>query len=215
MACGAHRVLAVRRGSGAGTCLLGLSDDVDCAVVELSVSSRVSGSGDTASAAEQPATSAAPASQHPAAAAGDQTQQQSEQQGGQQHISATHVASIPALAYVAAGKTQRKALLLAPPGDALVALVSAAVPWLARCSCRAMAFMAGGRVAAALIEAQTFAYVYAATGRRDKTSGNTLLELHDPADGAGVLGAALLATAGRWQLLVLFANELKVFGLQH
>ena len=78
-----------------------------------------------------------------------------------------------------------------------------------------MAFVPGGRVAAALIEAQTFAYVYAATGRRDTTGGNTLLELQDPADGAEVLGAALLAAGGRWQLLVLFANELKVFGLQH
>ena len=77
------------------------------------------------------------------------------------------------------------------------------------------ASLAGGRVAAALIEAQTFAYVYAATGRREKTGGNTLLELQDPADGAEVLGAALWATAGRWQLLVLFADELKVFGLQH
>ena len=36
-------------------------------------------------------------------------------------------------------------------------------------SCCAVAFVPGGRVAAALIEAQTFAYVYAATGRRDTT----------------------------------------------
>ena len=115
MACGAHRVLAVRRG-GAGTCLLGVSDDVDCAVVELAVS-RASDSSDAAAAAEQPTASAA----HPAdnqAAADTETQHRSQQEGSQPQICATHVASIPALAYVAAGKTQRKALLLAPPGDA-------------------------------------------------------------------------------------------------
>ena len=128
MACGAHRVLAVRRQSGASACLLGLSDDVDCAVVELSVSSRVSGSGETAAAAEQPAMSAAPVAQRSAAAAGDQLQQGSEQQESQPHVRAAHVASIPALAYVAAGKMQRKALLLAPPGDAPHCLGSYACP---------------------------------------------------------------------------------------
>ena len=73
---------------------------------------------------------------------------------------------------------------------------------------------AGGRIAAALVEAQTFAYVYAATDRRQSTGGNALLELQDTADGADVLGAALLASPGKEQLLVLFADQLKVFEIQ-
>ena len=86
---------------------------------------------------------------------------------------------------------------------------------LSQCLCWVVACTAGQRVAAALVEAETFAYVYGTTGRRDKTGGHTLLELQDdPAEGAEVLGAALLATASRCQLLVLFANELKVFHLQ-
>ena len=140
MTCGAHRVLAVQQ-KGAGSCLLGLSDDVDCAVVELTVS-HGSASADISAAAEQPPTSAAPVVLHPAATAGEQPQQQqtTEQREGQPRIRATHIASIPALAYVAAGKTQRKALLLAPPGDApLLCLLGSALRWHdalpGQCSC--------------------------------------------------------------------------------
>ena len=119
MACGAHRVLSVRRG-GAGAVLLGLSDDVDCAVVELGVARE--GSDASHAAAKQPETASSVPEQPPAEA-------ESPQQDIP-HICAIHVASIPALAYVAAGKTQRKALLLAPPGDAWpLGLLRLLIPW--------------------------------------------------------------------------------------
>jgi hypothetical protein len=218
MSCGAHRVLGVRRGGGsAAATLLGLTDDVDCAVVQLAIAR-----GDAAAGVEQP----------PAGAASEQ--QQGPSNSGQAHhhgprISATHVVSIPALAYVAAGKTQRKALLLAPPGDAgrsrwpqepevtlhvHANLLITFTPF-DQVQCSKLASTAGGRIAAALVEAQTFAYVYAATDRRQQTGGNALLELQDTADGAEVMGAALLASRAKTQLLVLFADELKMFQLQN
>ena len=105
MSCGAHRVLGVRRCVGAAATLLGVTDDVDCAVVQLAIAR-----GDAAAAVEQA----------PTGVSTDQQQKGPADSGQAQHgprISATHVVSIPALAYVAAGKTQRKSMLLAPPGE--------------------------------------------------------------------------------------------------
>lgn len=72
-------------------------------------------------------------------------------------------------------------------------------------------------MASALVEAQAFAFVYAATGPRQLHGDSALIDLHSDAEAAEVLGAALLSgprdSVGS-QLLVLFSDELKVYSLK-
>lgn len=149
MSCGQHRLLGARGAAGAASVLLGLTDDVDCAVVNVSIRSRApavgsaapgagtdaaeartsdamdaSGSASASASADVSASARASASASPtagvsssggqAAAAGAPSAGDG-QPGGPQ-IVVEHVSSIPALAYVAAGKVQRKHLLLGAPG---------------------------------------------------------------------------------------------------
>jgi hypothetical protein len=75
--------------------LLGLTDDVDCALLSATLRARASSSTAAAAAAA-------------AAAAGGAAGT-----GGSSDVTLTHLAFLPALAYVVAGKTQRRHLLLA------------------------------------------------------------------------------------------------------
>eukprot|EP00887_Chlorella_sp_A99_P007189 scaffold2.g7189.t1 len=166
--CAPHRLLSCQ--VQAGGLLLGLTDDVDCAVVAVApASSAGTGSG---------------------AGAG----------GG---FAAMHVASIPALGYVCAGKVLRKYLLLAPPG---------------------------GRLGAALVEGQQYTYLYRATAPKQEygqhqalaktASGlpqpSQVLDMGLAAGGGAALGAALAGAgpgAGT-RLLVLSRDALRVFNTQ-
>jgi hypothetical protein len=95
VSCAPHRLLAVQAaapggasGQGQAGLLLGLSDDVDCALV----SAQLSTSADSS-----------------AAAAGSSSSSSS---AGGWGVVLSHQAYLPALAYVVSGKTQRRHLLL-------------------------------------------------------------------------------------------------------
>lgn len=104
MTCSPLRLLGVRTAAGSTSVLLGLADDVDCAVVKVSISPPSSGDVAAVSAVA----SAAGVSVGSGGGGGV---------GGSPSIEVQHVSSVPALAYVAAGKMQRKHLLLSEPGE--------------------------------------------------------------------------------------------------
>jgi hypothetical protein len=109
VSCAPHRLLAVQAvaagstGQGQAWLLLGLSDDVDCALV----SAQLSAPALSAAAA---AAAAGSTSEPAAAAAGSSA--------GGWGVSLCHQAYLPALAYVVSGKTQRRHLLLGELGAA-------------------------------------------------------------------------------------------------
>ena len=71
---------------------------------------------------------------------------------------------------------------------------------------------AEGTVAAALVEAQTFAYIYSATEKQQLHGDSALIDLQSEKESAEILGAALLtAIGGGGQLLVLTHDELRGF----
>lgn len=126
MACGAHRLLGTSSSGSSGSVLLGLTDDVDAAVVRAGIS--IDG-----------------------------------------RIAAEHVATVPALAYVAAGKVQRRAVLFGQPGS-----VAAAV----------------------IVEAHAYAYVYKAVAPKEMTGKNLIIPLRLGTETMGVLGMRILAVSG-------------------
>ncbi|GAB4820252.1 hypothetical protein N2152v2_007298 [Parachlorella kessleri] len=132
--------------------LLGLTDDVDCAVVEVACMAGAAGSQDGLSTCG---------------------------------FKVQHATSVPALAYVAAGKLQRKFLLLTPPG---------------------------GSLGAALVESQRYAYLYRATAAGQEYGQQEVVELGLPEGSQGVLGAALVpAAGGASRLLLLTSSELRTY----
>ncbi|KXZ56884.1 hypothetical protein GPECTOR_1g798 [Gonium pectorale] len=145
LSCGAHRLLSAEgplRAADPGQpappasqppVLLGLTDDVDCAVLCVE---RAAADGHAA------------------------------------ELQALHAVSIPALAYVAAGKTYKRHLLLASP---------------------APAGGAAGRtqLAAVLVESQRFMYLYGATSVTQEYGRQQVVDL-GLEDGEAVLGARLL-----------------------
>ena len=158
--CQPHRVLGCQR-AGRARLLLGLTDDVDCAVLEISV---------TLPASELDVPSASMVGALPGYAV-------------------RHVASVPALAYVAAGKLQRKYLLLGAPGCTL---------------------------AATLVEAHQYCYLYRKTEVDQPRGEQQVVELLGL--GGGVLGAALLPAAasvsGGATLVVLGESGLLRFNVE-
>ncbi len=113
--------------------LLGVTDDVDCAVVQLSTAAEPDGSQQAASVAEQ------------GTGADDVPL-----------VLVRHVSSIPALAYVAAGKTHKRHLLLGP--GALAAADGAGAT-----DGSGSALQQPRRpLAAVLVEDRRFAYIYEA-----------------------------------------------------
>ena len=95
-----------------------------------------------------------------------------------------HEASVPALAYVVAGKPQRRHLLLAPPG---------------------------GDVAAALVESSRYAFLYRSSAAKQGTGEQ---EVADLGPAGGVLGAALHGgPRGACRLLVLGRERLVVYAM--
>ncbi|PSC70698.1 hypothetical protein C2E20_5843 [Micractinium conductrix] len=152
-------------GQAAGpTLLLGLTDDVDCAVVAVSCAD---------------ASDAGVGSSDAAAGGGDSGGGDSA--GGGAGFVVRHAASIPALAYVAAGKVQRKFILLAPPG---------------------------GDLAGVLAEAIKYCYLYRATGSRQEIGEHQVVDMELPdGSGCGLLGAALAGGRAGGTRLVLLARE--------
>ena len=74
---------------------------------------------------------------------------------------------------------------------------------------------AEGAVAAALVEAQTFAYVYSAIEKRQLHGDSALIDLQSEKEPAEILGAALLSTiGGGGHLLVLTHDELRDFRIR-
>ncbi|KAL4420811.1 hypothetical protein ABPG75_010467 [Micractinium tetrahymenae] len=147
--------------SSGTTLLLGLTDDVDCAVVAVSCCTGSNSGSDS---------SGGSSGQEGAAAAGFVVQ---------------HVSSIPAMAYVAAGKVQRKFLLLAPPG---------------------------GDICAALVEASKYCYLYRSTAPRQEYGEHQVVDMELPdAGGRGVLGAALAGNrAGSCRLVAANSSSSSV-----
>jgi hypothetical protein len=98
VSCAPHRLLSVQAvapgssGAGQAGLLLGLTDDVDCALVSAQLS-RSNAQGGNATAAGSSSSSSSGAS-------------------GGWGVLLQHQAYLPALAYVVAGKTQRRHLLL-------------------------------------------------------------------------------------------------------
>lgn len=76
--------------------------------------------------------------------------------------------------------------------------------------------IAGGSVAAALVEAQTFAYVYSATEKRQMHGDSALIDLQSEKEVTEVLGAVLITAVGGSgsQLLVLTSDELQEFRIR-
>eukprot|EP00884_Botryococcus_braunii_P017203 jgi/Botrbrau1/4166/Bobra.0192s0033.1 len=144
VSCLPHKLVA--KGRWKERVLLGLSDDVDCAVVSLGLA---------------PGAPSAP------------------------HL--CHEASIPALSYVAAGKTQRKMVLLGRPG---------------------------GCVAAVIIETQKYAYLFRPVASGQVYGEHQVFDLGLNSDTL-VLGAALLddVSSSRALLYVLTTNELLIVEL--
>lgn len=93
----------------------------------------------------------------------------------------THAVSIPALAYVAAGKTYKRHLLLGSAGTG--------------CSSgSASSSGAGGVLSAVLVESQRFMYVYGFTSSREEYGRQQVVEL-GLEEGESVLGARLVEVA--------------------
>ena len=65
-----------------------------------------------------------------------------------------------------------------------------------------------------LVEAQAFAFVYAATAQGQMHGDSALIDLHSDSEAAEVLGAALVTCTEEGpscKLLVLMSDELKVY----
>ncbi|KAG2433472.1 hypothetical protein HYH02_012590 [Chlamydomonas schloesseri] len=152
MSCHAHRLLTSDgplmapvpvAAAAQPALLLGVTDDVDCAVVRLDL----------------------PKPPHAAAGAPQ----------------STHAISIPALAYVAAGKTYKRHLLLGSAGT----------------GCSSASSSSGGVLSAVLVESQRFMYMYGFTSSKEEYGRQQVVEL-GLGEGESVLGARLveLAAAG-------------------
>ncbi|KAG2442368.1 hypothetical protein HXX76_002454 [Chlamydomonas incerta] len=128
--------------------LLGVTDDVDCAVVRLDVGAEGPG-GEAGASAPEP--------------------------------QAVHAVSIPALAYVAAGKTHKRHLLLGSAGTGA--------------GCSSTSSSAGGGVlSAVLVESARFMYLYGFTTCKEEYGRQQVVEL-GLEDGESVLGARLVEVA--------------------
>ncbi len=98
-----------------------------------------------------------------------------------------NVASIPGLAYVAAGKMQKKHLLLGAPG---------------------------GDIAAVLVETHKFVYVYRNPARKAIFGQHQVIDMAVPEGSSGVLGAALVQVPGSpARLLIVTSQQLLQFEL--
>lgn len=179
--CHPHRLLGCQMFGDA--LRLSLTDDVDCAVVEITPILEESHSGtSTAHLADhiqihQESSTSSPSTTSPCHSAG---------------FSVKHAVSVPALAYVAAGKIQRKFVLAPPTGPDV-------------------------KVAAVLIEARQYSYVYRSVDIGESYGQQAVVDMGLEA-GAGVLGAALLGGSGgneseQQQLLVLGTNKLLSYSL--
>ncbi|GIL86925.1 hypothetical protein Vretimale_15539 [Volvox reticuliferus] len=172
LCCGAHRLLTAegpvqmyyrhqpqpQPQTQAQPLLLGVTDDVDCAVLQVDCWRRC--------AAQQPESGRA---------AGEEAAES----GQLAVVQVRHVVSIPALAYVAAGKTYKRHLLLSSPGTST----------------------ATGKVgnsktslAAVLVESQRFMYLYGVTTTQQEYGMQQVVEL-DLEEGETVLGARLVEIA--------------------
>ena len=225
MSCAPHRVLGVRRGRAAASLLVGLTDDVDCAVVDISIQRAApvsmqpkhdSSSATASASAQDPSSAAGPSG----AAASDAVvpPQDGEAAAADVRICVQHLSSIPALAYVAAGKVQRKAVLLAVSGKpSNLGLPDNPARSLTSIGCESGPVHADASIAAALVEAQAFAYVYRSTTKRQVHGDSALIDLQSDHPVAEVLGAALLTShhddGGSW-LLVLTASSLESYRLK-
>ncbi|KAA6429712.1 MAG: hypothetical protein FRX49_00146 [Trebouxia sp. A1-2] len=140
--CDPHKVVAIRPGQQQQI-LLGMSNDVDCAVVEFKSSNSA--------------------------------------------LVLDHIHTIPALAYVAAGKIHKKFTLLGHPES---------------------------RLAAAVIEGHRFTYVYKRTMGRQRTGDSQIIDMGVEEKSAAVLGAALVWQDGQDKLLVLVPDQLLVYTIE-
>lgn len=119
MACSSHGLLGASSTPGGDALLLGLTDDVDCAVVRVSISTQGTNSAEDDRGAGPERAIASEERQCGSASGGMGMMAGGQAAGntaGAPRIEVLHVRSIPALAYVAAGKVQRKHMLLAEPG---------------------------------------------------------------------------------------------------
>lgn len=139
--CDPHKVVAIRPGQQQQI-LLGMSNDVDCAVVGFKSSSSA--------------------------------------------LVSDHIHTIPALAYVAAGKIHKKFTLLGHPES---------------------------RLAAAVIEGHRFSYVYKHTTGTQRTGDSQIIDM-GLEKSAAVLGAALVWQDGQDQLFILIPDQLLVYTIK-
>ncbi|KAL0045595.1 hypothetical protein WJX82_010847 [Trebouxia sp. C0006] len=140
--CDPHKVVAIRPGQQQQI-LLGMSNDVDCAVVGFKSSNSA--------------------------------------------LVSDHIHTIPALAFVAAGKIHKKFTLLGHPES---------------------------RLAAAVIEGHRFSYVYKHTTGRQWTGDSQIIDMGLEEKSAAVLGAALVWQDGQDQLFILVPDQLLVYTIK-
>jgi len=145
-----HRVVTAHAGvprPAGGSAVLGVTDDVDCALLELSIEAGT---------------------------------------GGEPRMQVAHAANVPALAYVAAGKQQKKFLLLDTPPT--------------------------GPVSAALVETLKYAYIYSRTAPSEAHGVQQVVDLEQSGSETALLGtvegAQLVSGDGRQALLLLSQGEL-------
>jgi hypothetical protein len=193
LSCGASRLLS---NEAAGCGLLGLSDDVDLAVVSVRWPSSQQQQQEGSS--------------EPAAAAG----------AGQPRV--VHECYVPALAYVAAGKVHKKHLLLGGCcSTSLSHLVLSHPNNLPRSSLPASPspqplpqppspLLAGSPhspISAVMVESQKLYYVYRRTaGRKEQYGMQDMVDM-ELAEGESVLGARLVEGAGGQALLLLLLTQ--------
>lgn len=147
LGCGGHKLLGASSGavavddSASTGVLLGLTDDVDAAVIRIAIATEGS-------------------------------------------LIADHQSTVPALAYVAAGKVQKRSVLFGTPDSG---------------------------IAAAIVEAHAYAFLYKKTAPGDTSGANSIQPLGLSQESMGVLGAVLLPGHGHSTLVVLTQDAVHTF----
>ncbi|KAG2483809.1 hypothetical protein HYH03_017332 [Edaphochlamys debaryana] len=181
LSCGAHRLLTAEAGVALAPppaghlepaaqqqpLLLGVTDDVDCAVLRLGRAGE-----------------AGPGQEAGAGAAGGSAGAEAEAGGEDVTAHVLHAVSIPALSYVVAGKQYKRHLLL----------TSASVPPHGAKAGQAE-YGTKMPLAAVLVETQRFMYLYGTTRTEEEYGRQQVVEL-GLEDGETVLGARLLELPG-------------------